>query len=80
MLHQQRWCLLQFLGRTFTNSQRCLQSPQTNGYTINPAKCEWAVTETDWLGHWLTPQGTKPWKKKINGILAVAEQKTLKQL
>ena len=55
----------------------CLQA---HGYQINPNKCSWAVKEAEFLGHWLTPAGIKPLKKKIEGIMALDEPKTLKQL
>ena len=43
-----------------------------NGFTVNPAKFEWAVSETNFLGFWFTPSGPKPWRKKIEAILHIA--------
>ena len=31
-----------------------------NGMKCNPLKCDWAVKGTDFLGHWMTPEGIKP--------------------
>ncbi|MEM7284021.1 MAG: reverse transcriptase family protein, partial [Pseudomonadota bacterium] len=53
---------------------------EQNGFTVNPRKCEWAVQQTDFLGHWFTPQGVKPWQRKIDAILALQPPKTLKHL
>ena len=60
--------------------EKILQRLKDNGFSINPLKCEWAIQETDFLGHWLTPQGIKPYYKKVNAIVQLEKPKNLKQL
>ena len=60
--------------------EKILHHLQDNGFSVNPLKCEWAVQETDFLGHWLMPTDIKPYHKKVNAIIQLKPPKNIKQL
>ena len=42
------------------------------GMKCNTVKCQWAVQETSFLGHHITPEGVTPMRNKIDAVLKMS--------
>ena len=60
--------------------QKVLCRLETAVFNINPTKCERAVDKTDFLGHWMTLDGIKPWRRKVEAILKMQPPKNVKEI
>ena len=60
--------------------EKTLTISQEKGFTVNPAKCEWGIQETDFLGQWSMPESVKLLCKKIDTILCIQVPANIKEL
>ena len=66
---------------TFENERaNTLLRLERNGFTVNPLKCEWVTSSTEYLGFLLTPQGIKPLPNKIIAITSIARPSSIKKV
>ena len=59
---------------------KILERLQDNGLKCNPLKCDWAVQESDFLGYWMTPEGVKPKRDKIEAVLKLGRPRNQMQV
>ena len=60
--------------------QQVLLRLERNGFTVNPLKCEWATTTTEYLGFLLTPEGIKPMPYKVSAITNIVRPTSTKHV
>ena len=57
-----------------------MQQIAESNLKTNPLKCNWGVTETDFLEYEMTPTSYKPMKNKIDALLKMSAPSNKKQV
>ena len=57
-----------------------LQRLSKGGLKVKPNKCKWAMSEVEYLGHWITREGVKPMTDKVESILGIQRPRTRKEI
>ena len=57
-----------------------LQRFKRGGLKVKPKKCKWAMTEVEYLGHWITRKGVQPMANKVEAILGMLRPRTRKEI
>lgn len=57
-----------------------LERLRTYGVTLNVDKCKFGVKELSFLGHWVSAEGIKPMKEKVQAIVDFPAPTSLKKL
>lgn len=60
--------------------ERVLETAQQAGVKFNKEKCQFGVTEVNYVGHILSSKGLKPDPEKVRAILEMEEPQSKKQL
>ena len=60
--------------------EELLQKFRDGGLMLNPAKCQVAVTEVDFLGHHLSTKGIRPAEEKVEALRRWSSPRSVKEL
>ena len=60
--------------------ERIFERLESAGLKVNATKSFFARGELEYLGYWITREGIKPMRNKVEAIMKIAEPKTRKEL
>ena len=71
---------LGFVTNHLSQIYQVLLKLKRNGFTVDPLKCEWAVTSSETLGFLLTLEGIKSLSNKVQAIIQIPRPTSTKHV